>query len=84
MILASLTSILISRFILDLRLVDSQSNHNDISTSSFVEFANRVAGSLGAPLEEHARTTWNDPNGDEDSFELIDPALPIVSVPERE
>ena len=84
MTLASLTSILISRFILDLRLIDSQPSYDDISTSSFVNFANRVVGSLGAPLGEDAPTSiLNDSNADAEGFEGDAAGLHVVSIPER-
>lgn len=77
-----ITSILISRFILELRLVDFQSDHREISASSFINFAIRTVGSLGAPLDESARTTWNDPDFDEEGLEADPESLSVVSVPE--
>lgn len=58
-------SILISRFILDLRLVNSQRNdYSMTSKSSFINVASQVLGNIGAPLDECVCIAWYDPDED--------------------
>lgn len=54
-----LTAMLMSRFLLDLRKVDSKLAHSSVAEESRpIHFASRVVGSIGAPLEDSA-CSWN-------------------------
>ncbi|KAJ3476720.1 hypothetical protein NLI96_g10968 [Meripilus lineatus] len=67
-LVAAVSSILISRFILDLRGIYASGNQESDKAMSSVKFAARITGNLGAPLED--ASTW-DTNAADNTTESV-------------
>lgn len=55
----SISSILLSRFLLDLRSVYTPDTRSQNTSLSSVRFASQIVGNLGAPLEEESAWSTN-------------------------